>query len=325
MRDGHAGGASAGTGRAGDPDLRVSLCGLEWKNPVGAASGTFSARESGLAYDFSQLGAVTVKGLSKEPWQGNPTPRIAECPSGMLNAIGLENKGAGRFVAEDLPFLRAFIGDSGTRVIANVAGHSVGDCCEAAEALDCDGVDMLELNISCPNVEMGGMGFGTDPRMAAEVTGAVRARVKRPLIVKLTPNVTDIAEIARAVEAAGADAVSLINTLLGMRIDLGRRRPALANITGGLSGPAIRPVAVRMVYQVSRAVKIPVIGMGGIMSGEDAAEFLMAGASAVEVGTAALIDPSAPLDILKGLSAFMSENGFGSVAALRAALGTGQK
>ncbi|MDR2295986.1 MAG: dihydroorotate dehydrogenase, partial [Clostridiales Family XIII bacterium] len=275
-----------------EPDLRVAFCGLSFRNPVFTASGTFSARESGRFYDFARLGAVTAKGVSARPWPGNPAPRIAESPCGMLNAIGLENPGVDRFIAEELPFLRARIGDSDTRVIANVAGHGVDEYCEVAEKLDGAAVDLLELNISCPNLRAGGLAFGTDARAAAELTGAVRRRVKKPLIVKLTPNVTDITEIARAVEAAGADALSLINTLIGMRIDVNARAPLLANVTGGLSGPAVKPVALAMVYRTARAVSIPVIGMGGIMSGEDAAEFLMAGASAVAVGTAALIDPA---------------------------------
>ncbi|MDR3294999.1 MAG: dihydroorotate dehydrogenase [Clostridiales Family XIII bacterium] len=302
------------------PDLRVRLCGLEWKNPVATASGTFSARDSGKYYDFSRLGAITAKGLSAVPWQGNPAPRVAETWGGMLNAIGLENPGADRFIAEELPFVRDCIGNAGTRVIVNVAGHSVEEYCMAAEKLDAADVDMLELNISCPNIREGGIGFGTDPRMAAAVTSAVRKRVKKPLIVKLTPNVTDITEIARAAEAAGADALSLINTLTGMRIDVKRRAPVLANGSGGLSGPAVKPVAVLMVWRVARAVGIPIIGMGGIMCGEDAAEFLMAGASAVAVGTAALANPAAPAEILEELTAFMAENGFADVEALRNAL-----
>jgi dihydroorotate dehydrogenase (NAD+) catalytic subunit len=300
-----------------EPDLRVAFCGLRFKNPVFTASGTFSARESGRFYDFAQLGAVTTKGVSAQPWPGNPTPRVAESPCGMLNAIGLENPGADRFIAEELPFLRACIGDAGTRVIANVAGHSTDEYCAAAEKLDGADIDLLELNISCPNIRAGGIAFGTDPRAAAELTRAVRRLVKKPLIVKLTPNVTDITEIAKAVEDAGADALSLINTLIGMRIDVNRRAPILANVTGGLSGPAVKPVALAMVYGTARAVRIPVIGMGGIASGEDAAEFLMAGASAVAVGTAALIDPAAPRKILEGLAAFMKERGYAEVSALR--------
>jgi dihydroorotate dehydrogenase (NAD+) catalytic subunit len=299
------------------PDLRVAFCGLTFNNPIFTASGTFAARESGRFYDFAKLGAVTTKGVSARPWYGNPAPRIAEASSGMLNAIGLENPGADRFIAEELPFIREYIGDSGVRVIANVAGHSTEEYQEAAEKLDGADVDMLELNISCPNIREGGMAFGTDPRMAAEVTRAVRRLVKKPLIVKLTPNVTDITEIAKAAEDAGADALSLINTLRGMRVDARRRAPVLANVTGGLSGPAVKPVALHMVYRTARAVRIPIIGMGGVMSGEDAAEFLMAGASAVAVGTAALIDPAAPLNILAELAAFMRDEGFARVADIR--------
>jgi dihydroorotate dehydrogenase (NAD+) catalytic subunit len=299
------------------PDLRVSFCGVDFKNPVFTASGTFSARESGRFCDFSKLGAVVTKGVSARPWPGNRTPRIAETPSGMLNAIGLENPGVDRFIAEELPFLRACIGDSGTRIIANVAGHSAEEYREAAEKLDGADVDLLELNISCPNIRAGGLAFGADPRLAAEVTRAVRRVVKKPLIVKLTPNVTDITEIAKAVCDAGADALSLINTLIGMRIDARRRAPLLANVTGGLSGPAIKPVALHMVYKTARAVRLPIVGMGGIMNGEDAAEFLMAGASAVAVGTAALLDPRAPLSVCEGLETFMAENGYANAAALR--------
>jgi dihydroorotate dehydrogenase (NAD+) catalytic subunit len=299
------------------PDLRVSFCGVDFKNPVFTASGTFSARESGRFCDFSKLGAVVTKGVSARPWRGNNTPRIAETPSGVLNAIGLENPGADRFIAEELPFLREYIGDSGTRVIVNVAGHSAEEYLEAAEKLDGADVDLLELNISCPNIRAGGMAFGADPRLAAELTRAVRRVVKKPLIVKLTPNVTDITEVAKAVEDAGADAISLINTLVGMSMDARRRAPLLANVTGGLSGPAIKPVALHMVYRTARAVSVPLIGMGGIMNGEDAAEFLMAGASVVAVGTAALLDPRAPLSVCEGLAAFMAENGYASPDALR--------
>jgi dihydroorotate dehydrogenase (NAD+) catalytic subunit len=298
------------------PDLSVAFCGLTFNNPVFTASGTFSARESGRFYDFAKLGAVTTKGVSARPWQGNPTPRVAETRRGMLNAIGLENPGADRFIAQELPFIMEYIGDSGTRVIVNVAGHSADEYREAAEKLGNAAVDMLELNISCPNIKEGGLAFGADPRMAAVVTRLVRGVVKKPLIVKLSPNVTDIAEIARAVETEGADAVSLINTLVGMSIDADRRAPLLANVTGGLSGPAIKPVALHMVYRTARAVRIPVIGMGGIMSGRDAAEFLMAGASAVAVGTAALIDPRAPIRICEELETFMAEKGYANVAAL---------
>ncbi|WP_130863180.1 dihydroorotate dehydrogenase [Bacilliculturomica massiliensis] len=295
------------------PDLRVNIAGIEWKNPVTTASGTFSPRESGEYYDLSRLGAVTTKGVANVPWQGNPTPRIAETYGGMLNAVGLQNPGAEYFIREEVPYLRQF----DTKIIANVAGHTVEEYCETAERLSETDVDMLEINISCPNVKEGGIGFGTDPQMAAAVTREVKKVSKKPVVIKLTPNVTDIAEIARAVEAEGADAICLINTLLGMRIDVRRGRTVLANRTGGFSGPAIKPVAVRMVYQVRRAVSVPIIGLGGIMTGEDAAEFIMAGADAVAVGTAALIDPAAPVKILDQLTVYMEEMGFQSVSEIR--------
>ena len=301
-------------------NLKVNFCGLELQNPIMTASGTFSAKGSGQFYDFSKLGAVTAKGVAIDPWPGNPTPRIAETPCGMLNAVGLENPGAARFIAEELPQIRGGIGASGTKVIVNVAGRSIEDYIAAAEALDAADVDMLELNISCPNIKAGGISFGTDPQMAHQVVEAVRRVVRKPLIVKLTPNVTDISEIAKAAEEAGADALSLINTLAGMRIDVKNRRHILGNQMGGLSGPAVLPVAIRMVYQTARAVQIPIIGMGGVMTGLDAAEFLMAGASAVAVGTAALVDPTAPVRILEELGALMEESGFADVRGIREAL-----
>ena len=245
---------------------------------------------------------------------GNPTPRIAETYGGMLNAVGLQNPGAKAYIEEELPFLAKY----DVPVIANLAGHSVEEYCAVTELLNETDVKMFELNISCPNVKEGGIGFGTDPRMAAAVTEAVKKVAKKPLMVKLTPNVTDITAIARAVEDAGADAVSLINTLLGMRIDLRTKKPLLANGTGGFSGPAVKPVAIRMVYGVRRAVKVPILGLGGIMTGEDAAEFLMAGADAVAVGTAALVNPTAPVDVVEGLRAFMEQNGYENIAALKA-------
>jgi len=293
--------------------MKINFCGVELQNPIMTASGTFSA-SSGKFYDYSKLGAIITKGVSIDPWPGNPTPRIAETKSGMLNAIGLENPGVERFIADDLPNLKK------TKVIANVAGRSLDDYVKAAELLNAADVDMLELNISCPNVKEGGIAFGTSPQMAAKITEAVRAVVTKPLIVKLTPNVTDICEVARAVEAAGADAVSLINTLTAMRIDVKKRRHILANKIGGLSGPAILPVAIRMVYQVARAVKVPILGMGGIMTGEDVAEFLMAGASAVAIGTAALVDPQAPLRILAELEEFMKNYGFANIEEIRSGL-----
>lgn len=296
-------------------DLRINFAGLEMKNPVTTASGTFAARESSEFYDLNRLGAVITKGVAAEPWAGNPTPRIAETYGGMLNAVGLQNPGAEAYLEKELPFLAGF----DVPVIANLAGHSIDEYCAVTEKLNDSSVAMYELNISCPNVKQGGIGFGTDPAMAAEVVRAVKEVSRKPLIVKLTPNVTDITAIARAVEEAGADAVSLINTLMGMRIDLRTRRPILANTTGGFSGPAIKPVALRMVYQVRRAVSLPILGLGGIMCGEDAAEFLMAGADAVAVGTAALVNPTAPVDVVEGLRAFMEREGFANIAELKAA------
>ncbi len=296
--------------------LKIEIAGVKWKNPITVASGTFSAKDSGEFYDISKLGALTVKGISAEPWPGNPTPRVAEVYGGMLNSIGLQNPGIDYFLKEELPYLKRF----DTPVIVNIAGKTVEDYCLVAERLDKSDADMLELNISCPNIKEGGIGFGTNAGMAANVTAAVRAVTKKPLIVKLTPNVTDITEIAKAVEAAGADALSLINTLLGMRIDVKKAKIVLANGMGGFSGPAVKPVAVRMVYQVRRAVKIPIIGMGGISTGEDAAEFIMAGANAVAVGTAALVDPTAPIRILDELSEFMRENDFPDIRSLQLAL-----
>jgi len=297
-------------------DLRISLCDLSFKNPIFTASGTFSAWESGKFYDFSRLGAVTVKGLAAEPWTGNPTPRIAETKSGMLNAIGLENPGVDSFIRYELP---QFAGK--TKIIVNVAGRSIDDYVRAAEKLNAANVDMLELNISCPNVSEGGIAFGTSADMAAKAVSAVRKVVTKPLIVKLSPNVTDIVEIAKAAEAAGADALSMINTITGMRIDVKNRRHVLANKTGGLSGPAVLPVAVRMVYQVATSqVKLPIIGMGGITSGTDAAEFIMAGASAVAVGTAALVEPAACIRILQELEEFMQEYGYKNIDAIKNAL-----
>ena len=298
------------------PDLKTEIAGVIWKNPVTVASGTFTARDSGEYYDISALGAITTKGVSAEPWEGNPTPRIAETYGGILNAIGLQNPGVKKFIKEELPYLKTF----SCPVVVNIAGKTIEEYCAVAETLNETDTDMLELNISCPNIKEGGISFGTNAAMASRVTAAVRAVTRKPLIVKLSPNVTDITEIAKAVEAGGANAVSLINTLLGMKIDVHRRTRVLANQTGGLSGPAIKPVAMRMVYQVRRAVKLPIIGMGGIMTGEDAAEFIMAGADAVAVGTAALLDPVAPLRILRELELFMEENGYKSLRHLQLAL-----
>lgn len=297
-------------------DLHVTIAGVILENPITTASGTFSARESGSFYDINELGAVITKGVSSEPWAGNPTPRIAETYGGMLNAVGLQNPGVDAFIQNELPFLKTFR----TKIIVNVAGKSTGEYCTAVEKLSDSDIDLLEINISCPNIKEGGISFGADPKTAAEITKEIKKISKKPIIMKLTPNVTDIAEIARAVESEGADCVSLINTLLGMKIDVHRKKPVLWNRMGGLSGPAIKPVAVRMVYQVRRAVAIPVIGLGGIMTGEDAAEFLMAGADAVSVGTAALVDPAAPVRIKKELVRFMEQYGYRNLQQLRDSL-----
>jgi dihydroorotate dehydrogenase (NAD+) catalytic subunit len=278
------------------------------------ASGTFS-KESIPLSDYAGMGAVVVKGVASEPWQGNPPPRVAETYGGMLNAVGLQNNGADFFLREELPVWREFCKD-GRALIVNVVGKTVEEYVSVTERLRGADVDMLELNISCPNVKAGGMAFGTDAKLTEQVVAAVKARAAQPLVVKLSPNVTDIAEIARAAEAGGADALSLINTLLGMRIDLRAKRALLANTFGGLSGPAVMPVALRMVWQVFKAVPLPIIGMGGIMTGEDAAEFMMAGASAVAVGTASFANPHAIDNICNGLREFMRENGIENASDL---------
>jgi len=294
-------------------DMQVCIAGVTFKNPVTTASGTFSAMDSGRFYEITRLGAVITKGVAPAAWEGNATPRIAESYGGMLNSVGLQNPGVDRFIEEDLAYLRNF----DVPVIANVVGKSIGEYCEVVEKLNETSVAMMEINISCPNIKEGGISFGTDAKMAAELTKQVKKASKKPLILKLTPNAGNIAEIAKAVESEGADCISLFNTLLAMRIDVHKRRPVLANIMGGLSGPAIKPVALRMVYQVRRAVDVPVIGLGGIMTGEDAAEFLMAGADAVSVGTAALINPTAPVEIIDGLERYMEEQGFRSIQELK--------
>lgn len=295
------------TAKTARPSLAVELAGLRLKNPVMPASGTFGYGEEFTPYlDLNDLGAIVTKGLSLRPKAGNPTPRIAETTSGMLNAIGLQNVGIDAFITEKLPLLRGL----GTPVIVNFFGNTLDEYGEVAARLsDLPEVAAVELNISCPNVKKGGIVFGTDPQAASEVVKLVRSRLSKPLIVKLTPNVTDITVMARAVEEAGADALCCINTLTGMSIDVRRRRPRLANLTGGLSGPAIRPVAVRLVYQAVRAVSIPVIGVGGIMTAEDALEFLIVGARAVQVGTANFVDPSAMARIIEGLERFCVEEG----------------
>ncbi len=293
-------------------DTKVDLCGITLDNPVIPASGTFGyGYEFAELYDINCLGTFSFKGTTKEPRFGNETPRIAECPSGMLNAVGLQNPGVEKVISEELPKLAAVFSKP---VMANVSGFSISDYTYTAELLAAqEQVGWLEINISCPNVHGGGMSFGTDPGMAAEVVRAVRRTTDKPLIIKLTPNVTDITEIARACEAAGADGISLINTLLGMRISLRSRKPILANTTGGYSGPAVLPVALRMVYQVYDAVKIPVVGMGGISTAEDVLEMMMAGAAAVEVGAANLTDPFASRDIVNGLPAAMEKYGIRSL------------
>ena len=282
--------------------MKVNIAGVEMKNPVTTASGTFgSGKEYSEFVDLNKLGAVTVKGVAAEPWNGNPPPRIAETYGGMLNSIGLQNPGAKAFLDGDFKFLKNF----DTKIIVNICGHSVEEYCRVAEMIS--EADMLELNISCPNLAEGGMAFGTKAQDVEKVVSAVKRRSKPPLIVKLSPNVADIADIARAAEFAGADAVSLINTLSGMKIDIKTRKPLLKNKTGGLSGPAVMPVAVRMVYQVYRAVKIPIIGMGGIRTGDDAVEFILAGASAVAVGTANFMNPRATVNVIDGIRNYMEK------------------
>ncbi len=297
--------------------LAVALCGLTLKNPVITASGTFGyGREYNEFYPVARLGAIACKGTSAVPWEGNPPPRIAETPAGMLNSVGLQNPGVDALLSDHLPWLK----EQGATVIVNVAGHSLEDYCAVAERLDGSAADMLELNISCPNVREGGLQFGVVPEMAARVTAEVRRLCRKPLMVKLTPNVTDVGELAAAVEAAGADAVSLINTLTGMRIDIRTRRPVLHNNVGGLSGAAVFPVAVRMVHEVYRRVKIPVVGMGGISTWEDAVEMMLAGATAVQVGTANFRDPLAAVKIIDGLERYAAEQNLDSITALTGAV-----
>lgn len=285
-------------------DLSVDIAGVKLKNPIVTASGTFAnGREISKYYDLSELGAVCVKAITLEPRKGNKPPRIAETPSGILNSVGLQNGGLDFFLKYELPNLKKY----DTKIIANISGSTIEENCELARRLGND-VDLIELNISCPNVKHGGVAFGTDPLVAKEITQRVKEKCSVPLIVKLSPNVTDITEIARAAEDGGADALSLINTILGMKIDVKSRRPILANNTGGLSGPAVKPVAVRMVWQVSQCTDLPIIGMGGIMNGEDVAEFMLAGASAVAVGTANLVTPTAALDIKNEFVKFLDES-----------------
>ena len=288
-------------------NTKVNLAGVELKNPVMVASGTFgSGAEYSEFVDLNRLGAVVTKGVASVPWPGNPAPRIAETASGMLNAIGLQNPGIDLFSKRDLPFLEKF----DTKVIVNVCGHSTEEYLDVVERLaDEPRVDMLEINISCPNVKEGGIAFGQDPKAVEAITKAVKAKAKQPIIMKLNPNVTDITVMAKAAEAGGADCLSLINTLTGMKIDIERQTFAIANKTGGLSGPAVKPVAVRMVYQVANAVKIPIIGMGGICTAEDAMEFILAGATAVSIGTANFTNPYTTVEVIDGIEAYMRRHG----------------
>ena len=291
-------------------DMRVKIAGVEWNNPVTVASGTFGSGEEYSEFvDLNRLGAVTTKGVANVPWPGNPTPRVAEIHSGMMNAIGFQNPGIDVFCKRDIPFLRQF----DTKIIVNVCGRSTEDYCEVVERLANEDVDMLEINISCPNVKEGGIAFGQNPKAAEEITKAVKKYAKQPVIMKLSPNVTSISEMAKAVEAGGADAVSLINTLTGMKIDIHRKTFALANKTGGVSGPAVHPIAVRMVYEAANAVSVPVIGMGGIETAEDAIEMLLVGASAVSVGTANFYNPKVTMEIVDGIERYMQQNHFASV------------
>ena len=288
-------------------NTKVNLAGVELKNPVMVASGTFgSGAEYSEFVDLNRLGAVVTKGVASVPWPGNPAPRIAETARGMLNAIGLQNPGIDLFSKRDLPFLEKF----DTKVIVNVCGHSTEEYLDVVERLaDEPRVDMLEINISCPNVKEGGIAFGQDPKAVEAITKAVKAKAKQPIIMKLSPNVTDITVMAKAAEAGGADCLSLINTLTGMKIDIERQTFAIANKTGGLSGPAVKPVAVRMVYQVANAVKIPIIGMGGICTAEDAMEFILAGATAVSIGTANFTNPYTTVEVIDGIEAYMRRHG----------------
>lgn len=280
----------------------VNIAGVEFKNPVMEASGTFG---SGMEYsefvDLSKLGAVVTKGVANVPWPGNPTPRIAEVYGGMLNAIGLQNPGIDVFCERDIPFLKQY----DTKIIVNVCGKTTEDYCAVVERLANEPIDMMEINISCPNVKEGGIAFGQDPKAVETITKEIKKYAKQPVIMKLSPNVTDITVMAKAAEAGGADALSLINTITGMKIDIHRRKFAIANKTGGMSGPAVKPIAVRMVYQVANAVNLPIIGMGGIQNGEDAVEFLMAGATAVSVGTANFMNPTATVDTVEGIKDYM--------------------
>ncbi len=286
-------------------NTKVTIAGVEFKNPVTVASGTFgSGAEYGELIDLNRLGAVVTKGVANIPWPGNPTPRIAETCSGMINAIGLQNPGVDVFIKRDIPFLKQF----DTKIIVNVCGKTTADYVETVERLGDTDVDMLEINISCPNVKEGGIAFGQNPKSVEDITKAIKAKAKQPVIMKLSPNVTDITETARAAEAGGADALSLINTLTGMKIDIERQTFALANKTGGLSGPGIKPIAVRMVYQVANAVNLPIIGMGGIRTASDAIEFILAGATMVAVGTANFVNPYTTIEVIDGIEDYMERH-----------------
>ena len=294
-------------------NLSVDIAGVTMKNPVTTGSGTFGSGEEFSEFvDLSKLGAVTTKGVANVPWPGNPVPRVAEVYGGMLNAIGLQNPGIDVFVERDIPYLKK----AGATIIVNVCGKSEKDYLEVVERLADQPVDLLEINVSCPNVKEGGIAFGQDPKALYDITKAVKAKAKQPIIMKLSPNVTDITEMAKAAVDAGSDALSLINTLTGMKIDIERRDFVLANKTGGMSGPAIKPVAVRMVYQVANAVNIPIIGMGGIASAEDALEFIMAGATMVAVGTANFNDPMTTIKVIEGIQSFMEKNGIKDIAEI---------
>lgn len=285
-------------------NMSVNIAGVEWKNPVTVASGTFgSGAEYSEFTDLNKLGAVTTKGVANVPWPGNPTPRVAEVYGGMLNAVGLQNPGIELFCKRDIPFLKQY----DTKIIVNVCGHSTEEYVEVVKRLADEPVDMLEINISCPNVKEGGIAFGQDSKAVEAITREMKKYAKQPIIMKLSPNVTDITEMARAAEAGGADAVSLINTITGMKIDVNRRKFVLANKTGGMSGPAIHPVAVRMVYQTAQAIKIPIIGMGGIMTAEDAIEMILAGATAISVGTANFVNPKTTMEIVDGIKKYMEK------------------
>ena len=294
-------------------NMKVNIAGVEWKNPVTVASGTFGSGEEFSEFvDLNRLGAVTTKGVANVPWSGNPTPRVAEVYGGMMNAVGLQNPGIDVFCRRDIPFLRKY----DTKIIVNVCGRSTEDYCEVVERLAEEDVDMMEINISCPNVKENGIAYGQNPKAAEDITKAVKKYARQPVIMKLSPNVTSIAEMAKAVEAGGADAVSLINTITGMKIDINRKTFVLANRTGGVSGPAVHPIAVRMVYEAANAVRVPIIGMGGISTAEDAIEMILAGASAVSVGTANFHNPAVTLEIIDGIERYMEQQGFDSVEAM---------